>query len=159
MCCGVWFTSNQTVFPLVTENAVLFRDSGESVTLQCSTAECPNRNENFMGLYLNHIFEKPEKVLYYYQKESNEMVTPSEKFKNRIKTNGSLKNNTITISNVTIEDAGLYECSYRNVLEDIKVTCKVYTLFVRGKVPLFSFKYFAHCSFLKGGSTEVERSL
>lgn len=85
-------------------------------------------------MYLHGTFAKQEKnvVLYYSSKPGKEdKITPREKFKKRIQTNGPLKNHTITISNLTVHDAGFYSCNYTKFPRD-SVICNVYMLVVKG---------------------------
>lgn len=124
----------------MTENIAVYRESGESVTLVCSSAGCLSNNEEYVGMYLYQMFKKMEEVLYYHSMLGlSDKITPRERYKNRIQTSGSLKNHTIAISNLTVDDAGFYSCVYLK-LHRGNVKCNVYTLVVRGALFLLLFK-------------------
>lgn len=127
-------------FSFVTENTAVYRESGESVTLECSTAGCLSSNEEYVGMYLYKAFKKMDEVLYYHSMPgSSDKINPRKRYKNRVQTNGSLKNHTIVISNLTVDDAGLYSCVYLKLPSD-RVKCNVCTLVVRGVFFLLLFK-------------------
>ncbi|XP_038568611.1 uncharacterized protein LOC119898545 [Micropterus salmoides] len=127
-----WFIS-LFCFSASAENIVLSRESGENVTLKCFSAGCLSINEGY-GMYLYHDFSSKEEVFYYYSSGSNEKITPRERYKNRIQTNGSLENHTVTITDLTVDDSGIYSCVYKDVTT---VHCNVYTLCVREVAPCF----------------------
>lgn len=132
-----WYVS------LISENIVLSRESGENVTLKCFSAGCLSINEGY-GMYLYHDFSSKEEVFYYYSSGSNEKITPRERYKNRIQTNGSLENHTVTITDLTVDDSGIYSCVYKDVTT---VHCNVYTLCVRGVFFFFLLKNCTTSSF------------
>ena len=117
----------------ITEDIAVYRWEGESVTLKCSSEGCPRSVEESIGMYLNRQDckgEEEEEVLYHHRR--NGRISPRGRFSGRVLTTGSLMNHTITISNLTIEDAGLYRCVYVNKNYD-RVKCNGYTLVVRGE--------------------------
>ncbi len=127
------------------ENIALYREFGKDVTLKCSSEGCPRSVEEYTGMYLYLSFnEMKEEVLYYYKE-----VNVREKFQNRIQTKGSLRNSTITISNLTVEDAGSYQCVYTHISKQ-SVRCKAHTLVVRGAFFFFSFSKYKHIVFFQG---------
>lgn len=132
----------------VTENIAMCREPEENVTLECSSAGCPSSIEGFTGLYLYREFNLTEAVLYY---SLADRISPRRRYTNRIWTHGSLKNYTITISNLTVDDSGLYRCVYKR-LPRVEVKCNVYTLVVRGAFCLFLPKHYTRAS-LKGSNT------
>lgn len=88
-------------------------------------------------MYLYHDFSKKAEVLYYHLINADEKITPRQRYKNRIEKKGSLKNHTITISNLTLKDSGLYSCVYKKEA-DTEVKCNVYMLAVSGMFFFFS---------------------
>ena len=130
MSHGLWYVSRQFLSSL-TENVALWPTS---VTLKCSSAGCSSSIEGFDGmhLYLYQDQKEPINVFYYHSyPKSTDKVTPGVRFTDRIQTIGSLKDQTITISNLTVEDYGSYRCVYIKVPRE--VTCNVYTLLIRGE--------------------------
>ncbi|XP_035515530.1 uncharacterized protein LOC118326608 [Morone saxatilis] len=123
-----WFMLLLSLFA----NAKVYKESGESITLECSSAGCPRSIEGYTGMYLYHEFKELDEVLYYHSMPGKaDKITPRLRYKGRTQTKGPLKNNTITISNLTVDDTGLYRCVFFKFPSDY-VHCKVYTLFVGG---------------------------
>lgn len=123
-------------FFLITEDIVVWRESGENVTLECSLAKCPSSIDGFVGMYLYHDLKKCAEVLYYHSSPKYDKITPRIGYLERVEMKGSLKKNTVTISNLTVGDSGIYRCVYRgNVATQLK--CNVYNLFVLGEFFLF----------------------
>ncbi|XP_070684349.1 uncharacterized protein [Pempheris klunzingeri] len=117
------------------ENTAVYREPGEVVTLVCSSAGCPSSTEGYNAMYLYHSFTVREEVFYYYTTPgSPDKITPRKRYMNRIQTNGSLKNHTITFSNLTVNDSGIYSCVYKR-FANCEVQCNVYSLIVRGAAP------------------------
>lgn len=138
----------------VTENIAVCREPGENVALECSSAGCPSSIDGYVGMYLYYDFREQEAVLYYHLKDGYEKISPRPRYKNRIQKNGSLKNHTITISNLTLNDSGLYSCVYKKTT-NTQLKCNNYTLIVRGMFFFFFSKLF---SSLYGRNTVVESS-
>ncbi|XP_035492776.2 uncharacterized protein LOC118312356 [Scophthalmus maximus] len=116
------------------EDIVVWRESGENVTLECSLAKCPSSIDGFVGMYLYHDLKKCAEVLYYHSSPKYDKITPRIGYLERVEMKGSLKKNTVTISNLTVGDSGIYRCVYRgNVATQLK--CNVYNLFVLGVQP------------------------
>ena len=116
----------------ITEDIAVYRWEGESVTLKCSSEGRPSNAEEYNGLYLYRQDckgEEEEEVLHHHGR--NGRISPQQRFSGRVLTTGSLMNHTITISSLTIEDAGLYRCVYVNKNYD-RVKCNGYRLVVRG---------------------------
>ncbi|KAF7662995.1 hypothetical protein LDENG_00221590 [Lucifuga dentata] len=102
---------------------------GDSFTVECSAAGCPISAEGYIGMYLYRGLEERDEVLYIHHKpESTDKVSPRIKYSKRIQTSGSMKKNSITFSNLTVNDNGLYACVY--IKTDHEVRCSVYILFV-----------------------------
>ncbi|XP_029286175.1 uncharacterized protein LOC115007442 [Cottoperca gobio] len=117
-------------------NDAMWRESGENVTLRCSSAGCPSGKKKYDGmyLYLNQYHAKQKQVLYYHPcQHSTDKITPGVTFLNRIQTNGSLESNTITISQLTVNDSGFYSCVFQIFPDEVQ--CSVHTLFIRGVAP------------------------
>ncbi|XP_075899047.1 uncharacterized protein LOC142899359 [Nelusetta ayraudi] len=114
------------------ETIVLYRESGDGVTLRCSLAECSSSIEGFSGMYLYKKFIVLEEVLYHSSKPgSPTVVTPREPFKNRTQVDGTLQDQNITIGNLTVHDSGFYSCVFISFPEG-KVKCNTYMLAVKG---------------------------
>ncbi|XP_044044981.1 uncharacterized protein si:rp71-81e14.2 [Siniperca chuatsi] len=119
------------------ENIAVYRESGENVTLECSSAGCPSSIEAYSGMYQYHDYKEREEVFFYYSiPGSPDKITPRERYKNRIQTNGSLKNLSVTINNLTVDDSGFHSCVYKNIAIG-ELQCNVYTLLVIGVAPCY----------------------
>ncbi|XP_044201779.1 uncharacterized protein LOC122978821 isoform X6 [Thunnus albacares] len=95
------------------ENIAMCRESSESITLKCSSAGCLNNIKEFVGMYLYRNVENRENVIYYHPNPNSvDKITPGRRYKDRIQTKGSLESHTITISNLTTSDSGVYSCVY-----------------------------------------------
>ncbi|XP_039880601.1 uncharacterized protein LOC120729162 isoform X3 [Simochromis diagramma] len=81
-------------------------------------------------MYLYHRFTEQNEV-YYYSNHVNSKVSVRSRFKGRIESNGAPMNHSITVTNLTVDDSGVYICVYTESV-DTSVECKVYTVFVRG---------------------------
>lgn len=133
----------------------MYQAPGESVTLECSSAGCPRSIEKHSGMTLYWEYEERGEVLYYHTSPgSADKVTPRKGYENRVQTNGSLKNLTVTISSLTVNDTGFYRCVYTKFPSD-RVQCNVHKLFVRGVSFLLLLKYHTSSS-LKGSKAVVE---
>ncbi|XP_051240205.1 uncharacterized protein LOC127354356 [Dicentrarchus labrax] len=127
-----WFILLLSLFANAKDNTAVYKESGESITLECSSAGCPSSIEGYTGMYLYHEFKELDEVLYFHSKPGTaDKITPRPRYKNRTQTEGPLKNHTITISNLTVDDTGLYRCAFIKFPGD-KVRCNVYTLIVGG---------------------------
>ncbi|XP_037328606.2 uncharacterized protein LOC119218343 [Pungitius pungitius] len=106
------------------ETNTVWREAGNNVTLRCSSC-----SEGYDGMYLFlYQQQNPRKQVLYYPK------TPGDTFMNRTVTEGSLRNHTVTISQLTVDDAGFYKCVYIK-FPRVETQCSNYTLFVRGVAP------------------------
>ncbi|XP_070965877.1 uncharacterized protein [Oncorhynchus clarkii lewisi] len=85
--------------------AILWVNTGEKFTMKCSTTL-----KDQEGMYLYVGLDRDREVLYYYQRDSK--LTPRKRYWDRVKTEGPVDQLTITISNLTIEDTGVYWCVY-----------------------------------------------
>lgn len=118
--------------PSVTETVLLYRESGDGVTLRCSYAECSGGVEGFSGMYLYKKFVVREEVLYHHSKPGRpSLVTPRGPFRNRTRVDGTLQDHSITIGNLTVHDSGFYSCVY-TCFPDKEVECNTYMLAVKG---------------------------
>lgn len=112
---------------------MLYSESGNSIRLRCAAAECNTSVEGFSGMYLYKKFmEGEEEVLYHSFKEGREkVVTPGKAFENRTQVDGTLQDQDITISNLSVHDSGLYSCEFAK-LQPERVRCNSYLLAVNG---------------------------
>uniref|UniRef100_A0A3B5B4D7 Ig-like domain-containing protein n=1 Tax=Stegastes partitus TaxID=144197 RepID=A0A3B5B4D7_9TELE len=97
---------------------------GQNVTLRCSTTPV----NKYKGMYLYHKLAEEEEV-FYYQKDNK--ISPRQRYDGRIQTTGPLADHSITISNLTVEDSGLYTCTYTEGVNK-KDGHSVYAVFVAG---------------------------
>ncbi|XP_029908325.1 uncharacterized protein LOC115359819 [Myripristis murdjan] len=107
--------------------------AGGSVTIECSTAGCSNCASHFTGMFLYKDLEQQEEVFYYHPPSSDtdeSKVTPTERFQNRVQTLGSFTKLSITISNLSVNDTGVYTCVYHQYPDNINALCKVHLLTV-----------------------------
>ncbi|XP_039468956.1 uncharacterized protein LOC116320467 isoform X5 [Oreochromis aureus] len=65
---------------------------------------------------------------------TNGKLMARQRYEGRIESNGAPMNHDITISNLTVDDSGVYTCVYKESANK-GVNCKVYTVFVRGFAP------------------------
>ncbi|XP_064810853.1 uncharacterized protein LOC135526415 isoform X2 [Oncorhynchus masou masou] len=93
---------------------ILWVKTGEKFTMKCSTTL---KDQDGMYLYVG--LNRDREVLYYYQRDSK--LTPRKRYWDRVKTEGPVDQLTITISNLTIEDTGVYWCVYTTFNE---ATCE-----------------------------------
>ncbi|XP_072568235.1 uncharacterized protein [Paramormyrops kingsleyae] len=91
---------------------IVTAEEGKSITVKCSTT----KNAESMHLYQR--MESEKKVLYYFRNPPK--CTPEDEFVDRVKTEGEMVNLSVTISNVTDDDSGLYWCSY-NMIQDLNL--------------------------------------
>ncbi|XP_044201778.1 uncharacterized protein LOC122978821 isoform X5 [Thunnus albacares] len=113
------------------ENIAMCRESSESITLKCSSAGCLNNIKEFVGMYLYRNVENRENVIYYHPNPNSvDKITPGRRYKDRIQTKGSLESHTITISNLTTSDSGVYSCVYIKFPTG-EARCNVYTVAVK----------------------------
>ncbi|XP_029594699.1 uncharacterized protein LOC115178051 isoform X2 [Salmo trutta] len=83
--------------------AILWVKTGEKFTMKCSTTL---KDQDGMYLYVG----LDREVLYYYQRDSK--LTPRKGYWDRVKTEGPVDQLTIIVSNLTIQDTGVYWCVY-----------------------------------------------
>ncbi|XP_036408812.1 uncharacterized protein LOC118794671 [Megalops cyprinoides] len=83
---------------------------GEEFTVVCSTTL---RDQE--GLYLYHSLPDKKSVLYL--DKDTYKLTPGGRFEHKLKTEGQLENFTVTISNLTEDDSGLYWCLYNKFVD------------------------------------------
>lgn len=77
-------------------------------------------------MYLYKKFMELEEVLY---RKSSFM--PREPFIDRVQVEGTLRDQNITIRNLSVHDSGFYSCSYID-FPDREVECNTYLLAVKG---------------------------
>ncbi|XP_029480230.2 uncharacterized protein LOC115103538 isoform X2 [Oncorhynchus nerka] len=88
--------------------AILWVKTGEKFTMKCSTTL---KDQDGMYLYVG--LDRDREVLFYHQRDSK--LTLRKGYWDRVKTEGPVDQLTITVSNLTIEDTGVYWCVYTNV--------------------------------------------
>eukprot|EP00063_Salmo_salar_P055864 XP_014030699.1 PREDICTED: V-set and immunoglobulin domain-containing protein 1-like isoform X1 [Salmo salar] len=88
--------------------AILWVKTGEKFTMKCSTTL---KDQDGMYLYVG--LDRDREVLYYYQHDSK--LTSRKGYWDRVTTEGPVDQLTITVSNLTIEDTGVYWCVYTKV--------------------------------------------
>ncbi|KAM7386759.1 hypothetical protein PAMA_009400 [Pampus argenteus] len=103
---SVWHIANFCLFftalcGAVRSSGVEWRNVGEHVTIQC---KCQSEQDS---LFLKKGLK--EEILYIISNRS----TKSTEFKHRLQLNGSLNNTDILITNLTLNDTGLYWCEYK----------------------------------------------
>ncbi|XP_072568238.1 uncharacterized protein [Paramormyrops kingsleyae] len=91
---------------------IVTAEEGKSITVKCSTTK------NAASMHLYQRMESEKKVLYYYRNPAK--CTPEDEFVDRVKTEGEMVNLSVTITNVTDDDSGLYWCSY-NMIQDLNL--------------------------------------
>ncbi|XP_042070224.1 uncharacterized protein LOC102296981 isoform X2 [Haplochromis burtoni] len=84
-------------------------------------------------MYLYHNFIE-QKEVYFYGNYANSKIIERPRYEGRIESNGAPMNHNITISNLTVDDSGVYTCVYKESA-DKSVNCNVHTVFVRGLAP------------------------
>ncbi|XP_062403655.1 uncharacterized protein LOC134094222 [Sardina pilchardus] len=83
---------------------VEWKQVGEHVEIACST-----RLQNQGGMYLYHTYHKTREVFYL---TPGMKCTPKLPFGNRIKVRGLFANLHATVSNLTVNDTGVFWCQY-----------------------------------------------
>nr|XP_023647546.1 uncharacterized protein LOC111833481 [Paramormyrops kingsleyae] len=91
---------------------IVTAEEGKSITVKCSTTK------NAKSMHLYQRMESEKKVLYYYRNPPK--CTPEDEYVDRVKTEGEMVNLSVTITNVTDDDSGLYWCSY-NMIQDLNL--------------------------------------
>uniref|UniRef100_A0A3B4GFB5 Immunoglobulin V-set domain-containing protein n=1 Tax=Pundamilia nyererei TaxID=303518 RepID=A0A3B4GFB5_9CICH len=106
---------------------------------------CPQNNDGYAGMYLYHNFIE-QKEVYFYGNYANSKIIERPRYEGRIESNGAPMNHNITISNLTVDDSGVYTCVYKESA-DKSVNCNVHTVFVRGE-----FLFFPHLRFVEAAT-------
>ncbi|XP_064802451.1 uncharacterized protein LOC135520659 [Oncorhynchus masou masou] len=88
--------------------AILWVKTGEKFTMKCSTTL-----KDQEGMYLYVGLNRDREVLYYHRRDST--LSTRKGYWDRVKTEGPVDQLTITVSNLIIEDTGVYWCVYTNV--------------------------------------------
>ncbi|XP_048870633.1 uncharacterized protein LOC125742571 isoform X1 [Brienomyrus brachyistius] len=92
------------------ENArIVTAEEGKSFTVKCSTTQ------DTESLHLYQRMESEKKVLYYFRNPPK--CSLGEGYVGRVKIEAEMADVSITITNVTDDDSGLYWCSY-NIIRD-----------------------------------------
>lgn len=117
----------------LTENVAMCREPGGSITLVCSAAGCPSSIEKSVAMYLYRDFKERYEVLYYSSNQQfQDKVILRNRYVNRTQTVGLLRNHNITISQLTVDDSGVYSCVYKDFPSG-EVRCNVYAVVVGGE--------------------------
>ncbi|XP_014033038.2 uncharacterized protein [Salmo salar] len=101
-CLLFYFSFNELT---TAAEAILWVKTGEKFTMKCSTTL---KDQDGMYLYVG--LDRDREVLYYYQRGSK--LTPRKGYWERVKTEGPVDQLTIIVSNLTIQDTGVYLCIY-----------------------------------------------
>ncbi|MEQ2210627.1 hypothetical protein XENOCAPTIV_016751, partial [Xenoophorus captivus] len=109
------------------EGTVISQEPGGSINLTCSFDGCPSNISGYKYLYLYYEFHEQEEVLFF--DTNSPSGTPRLKYEHRIQTHRSTL--TFTISNLTVNDTGMYRCVYKKSA-NIAVKCSVYAVFITG---------------------------
>lgn len=99
----------------------------KSITVKCSTTK------NAASMHLYQRMESEKEVLYYYRNPAK--CTLKNEYVGRVETEGEMLSLSVTITNITDDDTGLYWCSY-NVIQGsdlIKFTSNYTLVIVNGK--------------------------
>uniref|UniRef100_A0A669BER2 Immunoglobulin V-set domain-containing protein n=1 Tax=Oreochromis niloticus TaxID=8128 RepID=A0A669BER2_ORENI len=88
-------------------------EPGEIITLKCSSEGCPQNIDGFLGMYLYHNFTKQNEVYFYSNYINSKATVRRPQYKGRIESNGAPMNHDFTISNLTVDDSGVYTCVYK----------------------------------------------
>ncbi|XP_043971222.1 uncharacterized protein LOC122830156 isoform X2 [Gambusia affinis] len=105
------------------ESTVISQEPGGSINLTCSPDECPDKIDGYNYLYLFH--EKDEVLFFPFTSQSEAM--PRGKYERRIQTDRSTM--TFTISNLTVNDEGIYKCVFKKT-DKVFVSCSIYGVFI-----------------------------
>ncbi|XP_014058449.1 uncharacterized protein [Salmo salar] len=106
LCCAIFLCLLCCTLAEKGSKGLLVRkQEGDTMTIHCSTSLPDQEN---LSVYMRRT--KEIEVLYFYQ--AREKLTLHETFKLRLMTNGRLNKMDITITNLTIEDSGVYWCVY-----------------------------------------------
>lgn len=111
--------------------SLIYRESGESVTLKCSARGYFQSRDQYVFMYLYHEFITRDEVFYWPSFSSS--MSPRERYDGRIQSTGVFIDHNVTISNLTVNDSGHYTCVYNELKTANK--CNEYTLVVRGPSP------------------------
>ncbi|XP_008412961.1 uncharacterized protein LOC103467975 isoform X2 [Poecilia reticulata] len=105
------------------ESAVISQEPGGNISLTCSSDECPEKINGYNYLYLYR--EKDEVLFFPFTSQS--VAVPRGKYEHRIQTHRSTM--TFTISNLTVNDQGVYTCVYKKS-DKVFVICSIYGVFI-----------------------------
>ncbi|XP_029949510.1 uncharacterized protein LOC115390000 isoform X2 [Salarias fasciatus] len=108
---------------------LLYKESGESVTLRCFSEGCFQRTGPDVSVKLYHEFITRHEVLYWYSRSHE-----SSPRKRNVQVEGVFISHNVTISGLTVSDSGVYTCVYSKGRE-YQSKCNEYTLVVRGRPP------------------------
>ncbi|XP_038125567.1 uncharacterized protein LOC119772927 [Cyprinodon tularosa] len=112
------------------EGTVISKEPGESIHLTCSSEECPTYSNEYHYLYLYYTIDEEAEVVF--SNIKSERFSPRGKYESRTKLD--IHNRTITLSNLTASDTGIYKCVYKKSSTE-KITCSVYAVFITEKTP------------------------
>ncbi|XP_016535928.1 uncharacterized protein LOC103150119 isoform X2 [Poecilia formosa] len=110
-------------FCFMVESTLISQEPGGSISLTCSSNECPEKIDGYIYLYLYH--EKDEVLFFSFTTPS--VAMPRVKYEHRIQTHRP--NMTFTISNLTVDDQGVYTCVYKKS-DKVFVICSIYGVFI-----------------------------
>ncbi|XP_029584654.1 uncharacterized protein LOC115171724 isoform X1 [Salmo trutta] len=106
LCCAIFLCLLCCTLAEKGSKGLLVRkQEGDTMTIHCSTALPDQEN---LSVYMR--LTKEIEVLYFHQ--GNQKFTLHKRFELRLTPNGKLNKMDITITNLTIEDSGVYWCVY-----------------------------------------------
>lgn len=86
-------------------------------------------------MYLYHSLTEENEVYFCGTAARGRTVVRST-YRGRVHTEGAALNHNFTVTNLTVNDSGVYTCVYKESV-DKTVKCTVYTVFVRGVCTCF----------------------
>ncbi|XP_028313722.1 uncharacterized protein LOC114469951 [Gouania willdenowi] len=119
------------ICPSVTSERFIYKEYGNSVTFTCSSMGCPSSTDEYVAMYVYHEFITRKEVLFSSKYSPDYTVAERPRYKGRIQTSSSFRNRSITISNLTVDDSGVYTCVYKDDAHRLS-QCDLYFVVIKG---------------------------